>query len=126
MFVENRTRPILEALIIEHIAPGSIIHSDSWGSYHNISNLPVNPPYTHQMVNHSVNFVDPVTGTHTQNIESYWNKAKSKLKRMNGCMSTVLSSHLDEFQWFELHGKADGIQTMENFFQHMSEWYPTV
>ena len=29
----------------------------------------------HATINHSVAFVVP-TGTHTQNIESYWNKAK--------------------------------------------------
>ena len=40
---------------------------------------------SHRTVNHSVEFVDSVTGVHTQNIESYWNRVKMKLKRMKGC-----------------------------------------
>ena len=40
---------------------------------------------SHRTVNHSVELVESVTGVHTQNIESYWNRVKMKLKRMKGC-----------------------------------------
>ena len=35
-------------------------------------------------VNHLLFFVDPVTSVHTQTIESYWNRIKTKLKTMKG------------------------------------------
>ena len=55
----------------------------------------------HETVNHTLHFVDPKTGVHTQNIESYWNKQKNKIKRMNGCRRSSLDSYLDQFMWLE-------------------------
>ena len=40
---------------------------------------------SHEVVNYSVNFVDPTTGVHTQNVASYCNRVKTKLNRMRGC-----------------------------------------
>ena len=37
------------------------------------------------------NFVEPTTGVHTQNVESYWNRVKTKLKRMKGCHGQAIS-----------------------------------
>ena len=51
-------------------------------AYRNVQQLA--PVVQHDMVNHSLNFVDPVTGVHTQNVESYWNSVKTKFKRMKG------------------------------------------
>ena len=60
---------------------------------------------SHSTVNHSVNFVDPATGVHTQNVESYWNRVKRRFKAMMGVGSTQLPSYLDEFMWRERWGK---------------------
>ena len=43
----------------------------------------------HGTVNHSMEFVSP-SGVHTQNIESYWNRTKMKLKRITGCAASTL------------------------------------
>ena len=79
--------------------PGTIIHSDMWSAYRRVQSLP--NVASHGTVNHSVEFVNSVTGVHTQNIESYWNRVKTKLKRMKGVCPDQLASYLDEFMWRE-------------------------
>ena len=63
--VRNRDRATIVPIIQQVLQPGSTVHSDDWRAYHN---LPVHAPNvaTHNVVNHSVNFVDPVTGAHTE------------------------------------------------------------
>ena len=83
--------------IIERIAcPGSIIHSDQWRVYHSIHQR---LQLDHGTVNHSLNFVDPETGVHTQAIESYWAKAKQKFKTMKGVSADALPTYLDGRMW---------------------------
>ena len=55
---------------------------------------------------------DPSTGTHTQNVESYWNRVKQKFKRMKGCHGHQLPSYLDDFMW---HG-GDSFITFHNIY----------
>ena len=69
-----------------------------------MSNLPNIASY--QAVNHSIQFVNPVTGVHAQNVESYWNRAKIKLKRMRGCHEPEIAGYLDKFMCRERHGKS--------------------
>ncbi|XP_011139124.1 uncharacterized protein LOC105182989 isoform X1 [Harpegnathos saltator] len=63
--IPDRTAAILVPIIRRYIASGSIIHSDCWCAYDALSN----ENYLHRTVNHSRNFVDPITGVDTQNIE---------------------------------------------------------
>ena len=101
--VQRRDAATLLPIIPAHTAPGTIIHSGEWSAYNQVSSLPT--VSSHSTVNHSLHFVDPVTGTHTQNVESYWSRAKLKLKRMKGCLAPELTSYLDEFMWRERYGK---------------------
>ena len=71
------------------------MYSDQWAAYNNVQQL--QPVTQHGFVNHSLHFVDPVTGVHTQNVESYWNRVKGKFKRMKGVHESMLNSYLDEF-----------------------------
>lgn len=81
--VPRRDAATLLPIINNHVAPGTIVHSDEWRAYNQVATLP--NVSSHATVNHSMTFVAPTTGTHTQHIESYWNRAKVKLKRMRGC-----------------------------------------
>ena len=101
--VSKRDAATLLPIIQQHVARGTKIYSDQWAAYRQVSTLP--NVASHHTVNHSVEFVNSVTGVHTENIESYWNRAKIKLKRMRGCHELELSGYLDEFMWRERHGR---------------------
>ena len=113
----NTLLPIIQA----HIAPGTIVHSDEWHAYRRVSTLP--SVSSHQTVNHSITFVDPISGTHTQHIESYWNRTKTKFKRMKGCHSHQIPSYLDEFMWRERYGKTSK-DAWISIIQDIAQQYP--
>ncbi len=64
--VSDRSAATLVPIILEFIKPGTTVISDEWRAYSRINMLNM----SHDTVNHSVNFVDPQSGAHTQNIES--------------------------------------------------------
>lgn len=94
--VSNRTRDTLLPIITRICKPGTIIHSDSWAAYSDLQN---NLGFAHQQVNHRYNFVDPTTGGHTQHIESYWCRLKSRIKMMKGVVKEELPFVVGEFVW---------------------------
>jgi hypothetical protein len=87
--VPKRDGKTLLNVIYKHVAPGTIIASDCWKAYKRIAKLP-GRNYEHRQVNHDLHFVDPVTLTHTNTIESIWNSAKIHLKAMRGINMSVL------------------------------------
>lgn len=95
--VENRSAASLMPIIINSIAPGTLIISDKWKSYNGIRNC--NRNYDHQTVNHSQNFIDPDSGAHTNTVERMWGVAKSSFRRRFGNHSQLLDSYLCEFMW---------------------------
>ena len=99
--VEKRDAATLLPIIERIVRLGSTVHSDEWAAYRKIQqklNL------DHKTVNHSINLVDPATGTHTKNIESYWAKKKYKFKVMKVVSSDTLPSYLDERMWRDRFG----------------------
>ena len=113
----NTLLPIIQA----HVLPGTIIYSDEWRAYSQVQSL-LNVS-THRTVNHSLHFVDPVTGVHTQNIESYWNRVKSRIKHMKGLHHHQMASYLDEFMWRERHGKTSSL-AFDSIMRDISRQYP--
>ncbi|CAF1104610.1 unnamed protein product [Brachionus calyciflorus] len=51
----------------------------------------------HKTVNHSLNFVEPMTKTHTNRIESLCRACKHKFKEIYGCKRNMIQSYIDEF-----------------------------
>ena len=93
-----------------------MILSDKFSPYFNLNDI----GYTHLMVNHSENFVDPYIGAHTNTIEGVWNTVKKKLKRMCGTFKHQLPSYLDEFNWQRVYPG----ERFEMMLQHIAELYP--
>ena len=88
--VDRRDSATLLPIISSVVAPGSIVHSDEWSSYHAIqSQLGL----THRTVNHSIQFITPTLWSHT-GIEV---KLKIKAIREKNCPLT----------WTNLCGKRD-------------------
>ena len=79
---------------------------------------------SHSTVNHSLHFVDPQTGVHTQNIESYWNRVKYKIKTMKGVLGDKIPKYLDEFMWRERYG-TNPDEAFDNICQHMAAMFPS-
>ncbi|KAL1250607.1 hypothetical protein QQF64_018403 [Cirrhinus molitorella] len=76
--VDKRDKTTLLPIIEKHVKRGSIIHSDEWRAYSTLSER----GYQHHTVNHSIHFVNPSTGVHTQNIERAWANFKREVWRM--------------------------------------------
>ena len=91
-----------------------------WAAYNGVAQLP--GVQNHSTVNHSIEFTTP-TGVHTNHIESYWNRAKVKLKRMRGCHRSQLPSYLDEFMWRERYGKKND-DVLDNLYRDIALWFP--
>ena len=119
--VAQRDAATLLPIICRHVRPGSIVWSDEWAAYRRIQQQ--TPASQHQTVNHSIHFVDPTTGVHTQNVESYWNRVKTKFKRMKGVQETMLASYLDEFMWRERHGPSASV-TLQSLCRDIALRYP--
>ena len=83
IIIKNRPAEILLPIINQIVILGSNIVTDEWKSYPspNKSNL-----YQHQKIRHKYCFVDCNTCIHTQNVESYSNKLKLAIKKMNGLL----------------------------------------
>ena len=114
--VPNRSAEALMPLIQAHVAPGSNIWTDAWRAYRRISQLDVTPPYTHEVVVHETNFVDPNTGVHTQAVEAYWGRLKKRLKRKNVVGNKdLLIEHLREEMWRERFGDSDYDRIWDSF-----------
>ena len=64
-------------------------------------------------VNHTHNYVDPITGAHTQSIEGTWNLCKNFLPSC-GVKPKNLDSYLSAFMWFR-YVKQRKLDTLKHF-----------
>ena len=114
----DRYAATLLPIIQGSIRPCTSIMSDMCRAYGSIAAM----GYQHLTVNHQMNFGDPQTGAHTQNIERSWKATKERNKRQNGTHRTMLDSYLCEWMRRKRH------QNMDLFDQILSDiaayWSP--
>ncbi len=90
--VENRSAATLKNIMIDNLLPGTAVHTDLWKGYRDVDLREIDA--SHATVNHSLHFVDPETGIHTQNIEGTWSSLKRKTpirKRTAGLIEGCLA-----------------------------------
>lgn len=100
--VPRRDSATLSVAVSEMISPGSIITSDEWKAYNFLSDN----GFIHYTVNHSKEFVNDITGAHTQRIESMWAAAKLWMRQHGYKSRNDLSLYLHEFCYRYNHGKS--------------------
>nr|CAI5833064.1 unnamed protein product [Callosobruchus analis] len=64
---------------------------DCWSGYTGLSAL----GYVHRTVNHSNNFVDPLSGVCTNQVEGHWSRLKQFLRRLGALQSSFLPEYID-------------------------------
>ena len=95
--IESRDAITLRKIIMRHVRCGSIIITDCWRGYLNLEEL----GYTHLSVNHTENFVNPLNGACTNDIEG---KILECSKGVNSTEKQNLRLH-EEFMVIYLEAK---------------------
>ena len=101
--VPDRSSETLIPIIRRIANPGATIVSDQWRGYLSLGD----EGFVHITVNHSVQFVDPLTGEHSNTIEGLWARAKEKIKVMHGVQRQWAQSYLNEFMFRTLFGNSE-------------------
>ena len=115
--VPQRNAATLLPIIQQWVSPNTTIWSDMWEAYNNLPQL----GYQHGTVNHTYNFVDPVTGVCTNRVEAMWQRSKSKFKSMMGPTNReMIPDYLSEFMWAPRFG---GRHAFFHFWTHVADMY---
>ena len=118
--VDRRTRQELVPLLCRHVKMGSYIISDEWRSYRVLNDL----GFRHLTVNHSMWYMDPITGNHTQHIERAWRTVKEQVWRQRGNRTEeLLSDHLNVIEWHEWIAKKYHSGPLGRILHDIAEMY---
>ncbi|KFD66410.1 hypothetical protein M514_05801 [Trichuris suis] len=93
--INDRSTATLLPIVLRHVRPGTTIVTDGWQAYPCLARH----DFKHLSVNHSLHFVDPSSGAHTQTIESMWSQAKRAHRQRCGMLRSALPLHLCEVMW---------------------------
>lgn len=97
--VKDRERANVQAVVRQHVAPGSELSTDEWSAYFGLA-----PDYAHKVINHADAYVDGQV--HTNGLENFWSLLKRGLK---GTYVSVEPFHLYRYldeQIFRFNNRA--------------------
>ena len=118
--VRRRNRATLMQILQRVLLPGSEIHTDDWAAYRNLQ-LHLPNVTIHRTVVHQNNFVDPITGIHTQEVKSAWARLKYHVKWEKGIRQGDVQDFLNEQMWRDWRG-LDAL--FENVMALVCTYYP--
>ena len=116
VLTEVRNQTVLDSIITQYVSPGSIIWTDLWGGYNNLSSL----GYHHDKVNHSIEFKTS-DGVHTNRIEAIWGAIKRKFRYITNKKSELMGSYLAEYQFkktFKINRLSKYISIINQIYLH--------
>lgn len=116
--VANRSRNTLLPIIRQRILPCTTIMSDCWRAYSCLGTQ----GYGHMTVNHSVNFVDPVTAAHTNSIEGTWSATKRSLSTNH--VQGQFDTYLAEYVWRRKYRDKSVTELFRAFLRHATQLHP--
>ena len=102
-FVAKRDINTIIPIITRHVRPGCTINTDGAKIYKHLDYM----NYTHNSVNHKDNYVDPVTGHHSNWVENLWSNLKIKLKSIRGSQGNMLDGHDEYMYWYNRKSEGD-------------------
>ena len=114
--VPSRGSDVLLEVIKTWIRPGTTVISDCWKAYDCLSS----EGFVHQNVNHSMNFVDPHSGAHTQNIERIWREVRGGISRFSRNQNHM-AGYLAEFLFKRKY--SDYTERIHAFFSVVGQLY---
>jgi len=115
--VESREADTLIPGIISRVADGTTIVTNSRDAYDTLQDY----GYIHMTVNHSENFVDPLSGAHVQTIENTWWQIKRRFPETY-IQTDELAEHLIEFLW-RLEVRKEGKDYFDALLEDISILY---
>ena len=105
-------------IISNHVEPGSIIYSDEWGAYNQLS---ATTRHIHRTMNHSLYYVHPATGAHTQGVEGMWSACNRMMREEKTMHSKLFDTYLPEFMCRRKFGGLVALAISLSIFQNSTQ-----
>jgi len=115
--VPNRAARTLIPIIQRNVRDGATIYTDCFRSYLSLNEI----GYVHGTVNHSRNFVDPITGIHTNTVENLWKLVKRFKRMMFETRRDKIRETLSCFIWFSQNNEERFIHLIRLFLPPNNE-----